>query len=84
MGFMLTISADILPQTCLSYFAFRVSFCETLERVALAKQIGEVRSGKSRDSSDQKIHIGAPEMVAVGREFIARRKVYSNVDENTN
>lgn len=35
---MLKISQDNLPQTFLSYIAFRVSFLETLERVALAKQ----------------------------------------------
>lgn len=37
---MLTISTDTLPQTCLSYVAFRVSFLETLERMALAQQMG--------------------------------------------
>ena len=39
--FMLTISKDTLPQSCLSYLAFRVSFRETLERIRLARQIGE-------------------------------------------
>ena len=38
---MLTISKDTLPQSCLSYLAFRVSFRETLERIRLARQIGE-------------------------------------------
>lgn len=37
---MLTISTDTLPQTWLSYLAFRVSFLETLERMALANQLG--------------------------------------------
>ncbi len=37
---MLQISTDILPQTCLSYVAFRVSFQETLERIALSHQVG--------------------------------------------
>lgn len=35
---MLTIAADQLPQTLLTYVAFRVSFLETLERIALARQ----------------------------------------------
>lgn len=38
---MLTIATDILPQTQLSYVAFRVAFQDTLERVVLAKQMGE-------------------------------------------
>lgn len=37
---MLKISTDILPQTCLSYLAFRIAFRDTLERVALWKQFG--------------------------------------------
>jgi len=37
---MLTISTDTLPQSCLSYVAFRVSFLETLERISLAQQVG--------------------------------------------
>ncbi|MFN0199172.1 MAG: hypothetical protein ACKVT0_20680, partial [Planctomycetaceae bacterium] len=38
---MLTIATDILPQTCLSYLAFRISFMETLERITLARQVGD-------------------------------------------
>jgi hypothetical protein len=38
---MLTISSDTLPQTQLSYLAFRVAFHETLERIALANQFGD-------------------------------------------
>jgi len=38
---MLNICADTLPQTCLSYVAFRVSFQETLERFCLARQMGD-------------------------------------------
>jgi len=43
MGFarvanMLTIGDDLLPQTDLTYFAFRVAFCDTLERITLAEQ----------------------------------------------
>lgn len=41
MGYMLTICTDNLPQSCLSYLAFRVAFHETLERMALAQQIGD-------------------------------------------
>ncbi|MEM1062126.1 MAG: hypothetical protein AAF532_10210 [Planctomycetota bacterium] len=37
---MLTISNDTLPQTCLSYLAFRLAFHETLERIALDDQLG--------------------------------------------
>lgn len=37
---MLSIATDILPQTCISYVAFRIAFCETLERLTLAKQVG--------------------------------------------
>ena len=37
---MLTISTDTLPQTCLSYCAFRIAYMETLERIALARQVG--------------------------------------------
>ncbi|QDT62850.1 hypothetical protein [Calycomorphotria hydatis] len=37
---MLTISNDTLPQTCLSYLAFRIAFKETLERIALSDQMG--------------------------------------------
>ncbi len=40
MEFMLTISTDTLPQSSLSYIAFRVSFLETLERMTLAQQMG--------------------------------------------
>ncbi len=36
---MLTISNDTLPQSSLSYLAFRIAFRETLERIALADQI---------------------------------------------
>lgn len=36
---MLTLSADILPQTDLTYLAFRAAFRETLERIVLAQQI---------------------------------------------
>jgi hypothetical protein len=42
MEFMLSISSDNLPKTALCYLAFRVSFQETLERVALAKQIDDL------------------------------------------
>lgn len=42
---MLTICTDILPQTYLSYLAFRVAFHETLERMALAQQVGDVQAG---------------------------------------
>ena len=38
---MLTISTDTLPQSCLSYLAFRIALHETLERIALAVQVGE-------------------------------------------
>ena len=38
---MLTISTDTLPQSCLSYIAFRVSFLDTLERMSLAQQMGD-------------------------------------------
>ncbi len=37
---MLAIQTDTLPQTGLSYFAFRIAFQETLERICLAQQIG--------------------------------------------
>ena len=37
---MLTISNDVLPQNQLCYLAFRISFRETLERMALADQVG--------------------------------------------
>lgn len=37
---MLTISNDVLPQSSLSYLAFRIAFRETLERLALADQVG--------------------------------------------
>lgn len=40
MDFMLTISKDTLPQSSLSYIAFRVSFLDTLERMSLAQQMG--------------------------------------------
>ena len=40
MDFMLAIQTDTLPQTGLSYFAFRIAFQETLERICLAQQIG--------------------------------------------
>jgi len=35
---MLRICDDLLPQTDLTYFAFRVAFCDTLERFVLAEQ----------------------------------------------
>ncbi len=41
MVFMLNICTDTLPQSCLSYLAFRVAFQETLERIILAHQVGE-------------------------------------------
>ena len=37
---MLAIQTDTLPQTGLSYLAFRIAFQETLERICLAQQIG--------------------------------------------
>jgi hypothetical protein len=42
---MLQISKDTLPQSCLSYVAFRVAFKETLERIALAQQIDDDGAG---------------------------------------
>ena len=39
--FVLTIAADILPQTGLTYLAFRLAFQETLERIILARQLDE-------------------------------------------
>lgn len=36
---MLTLSTDILPQTDLTYLAFRAAFRETLERITLARQV---------------------------------------------
>ncbi len=44
MDFMLAICTDTLPQTCLSYLAFRVSFRETLDRIALARQMDDDES----------------------------------------
>lgn len=38
---MLNIQTDTLPQSCLSYLAFRVAFQETLERITLAHQIDD-------------------------------------------
>ncbi len=40
MDDMLAIAKDSLPQTCLSYFAFRLAFGNTLERIALESQVG--------------------------------------------
>jgi hypothetical protein len=37
---MLAIQTDTLPQTSLSYFAFRIAFQDTLERICLAQQVG--------------------------------------------
>jgi hypothetical protein len=37
---VLTISNDVLPQSSLCYLAFRIAFRETLERIALADQVG--------------------------------------------
>lgn len=42
---MLRINTDILPQTCLTYLAFRVSFRETYERILLARQVKEEAEG---------------------------------------
>lgn len=36
---MLTVSTDFLPQTELSYLAFRAAFRETLERLVLSQQV---------------------------------------------
>ncbi len=41
MGIMLKILQDKLPQSLLSYMSFRISFQETLERIALARQMHE-------------------------------------------
>ncbi|MEX2285692.1 MAG: hypothetical protein WD648_01305 [Planctomycetaceae bacterium] len=41
MDIMLDISTDTLPQSSLTYLAFRVAFQETLERIVLAGQMGE-------------------------------------------
>lgn len=42
---MLQIATEILPQSCLSYVAFRVAYLDTLERVALAHQVGQRDEG---------------------------------------
>lgn len=42
---MLSIASDILPQTGLSYVAFRIACCETLERITLARQVGGIVDG---------------------------------------
>lgn len=44
MAFMLTICDDKLPQSALTYAAFRIAFWDSMERVALADQIGLGRS----------------------------------------
>ena len=38
---MLTIANDTLPQSDLAFLAFRVAFFDTLERIALADQVGQ-------------------------------------------
>ncbi|MBW3538829.1 MAG: hypothetical protein KY476_01025 [Planctomycetes bacterium] len=38
---MLTISTDTLPQSGLSYVAFRIAFRDTLERIVLAAQVDD-------------------------------------------
>jgi hypothetical protein len=38
---MLTIATDVVPRTNLSYLAFRAAFQETLERIVLARQVGD-------------------------------------------
>lgn len=40
MGGMISIQTDTFPQTSLSYFAFRIAFQDTLERICLAQQMG--------------------------------------------
>lgn len=42
---MLSIASEILPQTGLSYTAFRLAFSETLERLTLSRQLGELPEG---------------------------------------
>ncbi|MEX0702138.1 MAG: hypothetical protein WD069_08585 [Planctomycetales bacterium] len=42
---MLLIAADTLPRSLLSYIAFRIAFQDTLERVALAEQVGDRADG---------------------------------------
>jgi hypothetical protein len=44
MELMLAIQTDTLPQTSLSYFAFRIAFQETLERICLSQQVGDYTS----------------------------------------
>jgi hypothetical protein len=46
MNVMLTISNDALPQTCLSYIAFRVALLDTLERIALNSQFDSDPHGR--------------------------------------
>jgi len=41
---MISIQTDTFPQTNLSYFAFRIAFQETLERICLAQQVGSYTS----------------------------------------
>lgn len=38
---MLTIATDVVPRTSLSFVAFRVAFQDTLERISLARQVGD-------------------------------------------
>jgi len=38
---MLQIGPDILPSGALTYFAFRVAFQSTLERIVLSRQVGD-------------------------------------------
>ena len=38
---MLVVAGEVLPNNVLSYLAFRVAFLETLERLALARQVGD-------------------------------------------
>lgn len=45
MKSMLNIATETLPRTNLSYLAFRLAFQETLERIALARQIGDDTNG---------------------------------------
>lgn len=37
---MLTICTQALPQSELTYLAFRIAFCETMERIGMAYQVG--------------------------------------------
>ncbi len=86
---MLTISTDTLPNSGLSYLAFRISFQETLERLVLARSIQQDTDGSFGYLTEVPFFRSVPPQVQLDlladtwRKHTVRRRIQASlIDES--